>query len=88
MTARPTCDRLSAAFARVIARFRAERGIAQDAFARALGLDPAYYRELEEAAHSLPIALIQTIADELGCTPEELIEAARIELFKSADDRG
>lgn len=72
--------RLAAAFAKAITKFRVQRGISQDDFARALGLAPAFYRELEAATRPLPIALIEELAIELRCTPEELINAAQAEL--------
>lgn len=68
------------AFAKVLKRFRTERGVAQDTLAGYAGLHRTYVSQLERGLKSPSLRTIQKLAHSLGVSLVEFMVAVEDEL--------
>lgn len=66
--------RLRQIFARNLRRFRAEKGISQEALADAAEIDRTYVSSLERERYSVSLDTIERIAEALGVEAYRLFE--------------
>lgn len=64
-------------FGRHVRRLREAAGHTQEAFARRVKLDRAYYGRVERGRANVTLATIETVAKGLGVEPWELLRFAR-----------
>jgi transcriptional regulator with XRE-family HTH domain len=67
---------LSEAFGRAARELRRERGLSQEETALAVGIDRAYYSQIERAENSATIKTIARVAAALDVKPSEIFARA------------
>jgi transcriptional regulator with XRE-family HTH domain len=67
---------LEAAFGPVLRQYRLAAGLSQEALAHAADVHPTYISLLERGVNQPTLAVVEALADALGCRPYELVKAA------------
>ncbi|WP_331351993.1 helix-turn-helix transcriptional regulator [Cellvibrio sp. UBA7671] len=65
------------AFGRTVRELRTAKGITQEAFAHTSGLDRSYFGHIERGSKNVTLRMIYQIADGLGMTVVELLQAVQ-----------
>jgi transcriptional regulator with XRE-family HTH domain len=65
------------AFGRTVRELRTEKGITQEAFAYLSGVDRSYFGHIERGRKNVTLRMIYQIADGLGMTVVELLQAVQ-----------
>jgi transcriptional regulator with XRE-family HTH domain len=79
---------LSEAFGRAAREIRQERGLSQEEAALSVGIDRAYYSQIERAENSATVKTIAKVAEALGVRPSELFSRAERILGDEEPTRG
>jgi len=66
-----------------IRRWRAKRGLTQDAVADAAGLGTAHYRRIEGGMENITLATLVAVADALQAPLGQLFRAAKLKKLKA-----